>query len=448
MEFLDVLEFINENIIWGAPTLIVFLACGILFSVKLRFGQVFRFGRIMKTTLFTKKKDDDKKNLSPLQTLMATLATTIGTGNIVAVSSAVVIGGAGAVFWMLVSAILSMATCYAENVLGMKYRKKGPDGLNFGGPFFYIEKAFKPKFIAKLFAVFCILTGFGMGNMTQMNSMASAANSAFGVDQRIVGLVAAVAIGFIIFGGIKRLGVVSEKVVPVFAGIYIIGCFAVIGTHYYAIPDVLYRIISEAFTVEAGIGGLFGSTMMLTMSWGIRRGIFSNEAGLGSSVMLHCATTEENPQKQGMWAMLQVFFDTVVMCTLTSLTVLTSGADKLAADGGNAAITAFSTVFGDFAAPFIAISLVFFATTTTAGWYVYGQRSLHYLTGGRFTIIYAFIYIFVVIVGCSLRLEIVWAIADICNGLMAMPNIAAVLVLHKEVDCSWTKEKKKAEVDA
>lgn len=436
---LEALEFINKNVLWGVPTIALFLACGVFFTLKLRFGQLLGFGTIMRTTLFSKKKSDDKKNLSPLQTLMAALATTIGTGNIVAVSSAVVIGGAGAVFWMLVSALFSMATCYAENVLGMKYRKRGADGSYFGGPFFYMERAFRSKIIAKIVAALCVLSGFGMGNMTQMNSMAWAVKSAFGIDQRVTGAVAAVIIGFIIFGGVKRLGILSEKAVPVFSGAYIIGCVAIIFTHLGAVPETLSRIFSEAFTVRAGAGGFFGSAMMLSMSWGIRRGIFSNEAGLGSSVMLHCTTTEENPQKQGMWAMLQVFFDTVVMCTLTALAVLSSGADRVALDGGSAAIAAFETVLGGFAAPFIAISLVFFAITTAAGWFVYGQRSLFYLTKGRFNALYALAYIFAVVVGSALRLELVWAIADACNGLMALPNITAVLMLHKEVDCNWEK---------
>lgn len=430
---LEALEFINQNILWGAPTLFLFLLCGIVFTVKIRFSQLFHIRRIMKATLFSREKSADKKNLSPFQTLMAALATTIGTGNIIAVGSAVVIGGAGAVFWMVVSALFSMATCYAENVLGMKYRRKNADGSYFGGPFFYMERAFGSAPIAKLFAFLCVLSGFGMGNMTQMNSMAWAVESAFGVDTSITGVVAAAIIGFIVFGGIKRLGVVSERAVPFFSGAYIIGCLVIIFTHSSQIPHTFSRILSEAFTVRAGAGGFFGSAMMLSMSWGIRRGIFSNEAGLGTSVILHCTTTEKSPEKQGMWAMLQVFFDTVVMCTLTALAILSSGADRTATDGGAAAIAAFQTVLGEFAAPFVAVLLVFFAITTASGWYAYGKQCLFYLTNGRFKALYSVLYILAIVVGSSLRLELVWAIADLCNGIMALPNITAVLMLRKEV---------------
>lgn len=434
------LDFLNDNIIWGAPMLAIYLIAGIIFSVKLRFSQVTQQGYIFRSTLFSGSDDNEDKsgkNLSPLQTLTSALATTLGTGNIVAVGGAVAIGGAGAVFWMIVSAFLGMATCYAENFLGMKYREKRSDGTYFGGAFHYITAAFGHSGAGKIYALLCLLASVGMGNLTQINAMSTALYQAFDIPAPIIGAVGTAVLAFLIFGGIRFFGKVTEKLIPIISIIYILGCFAVIFTHIQNLPAVLIRIITEAFDFRAVSGGFFGSVMMRGMSWGVRRGVFSNEAGLGSSVMMNSATRCEDAQKQGMWAMLQVFFDTVVMCTLTALTLLVTGADKVSADGVKCACAAFGTVFGNCAAGFVALSISVFAITTAAGWSVYGTSSLEYLGLGKFKKIFLIIFAAATFIGATMDLEIVWKLSDLLNGLMAIPNLPSVIILSNQV--TWEK---------
>lgn len=428
------LQWLNDNIIWGPPMLIIYLLVGFVFSIKLKFGQITHLRYIFSQTLFCKTKEKgDKKNLSPLQTLTSALATTLGTGNIVAVGAAVAIGGAGAVFWMLVSAFLGMATCYAENVLGMRYRQQRWDGSWFGGAFHYIAAAFGTPAMGKLYAVFCLTASVGIGNMTQINAMSGALNNAFNIPTWLIGTIATALLIWLIFGGVRLFGKVTEKVIPVISAVYILGCVAVILLNITSLPQVIASIITEAFDFRAVSGGIFGSVMLKGMSWGFRRGIFSNEAGLGSSVMLNCATYSQNAEKQGMWAMLQVFFDTIVMCSLTALTLLVTGADKIATDGITNAIYAFSGVFGDFSAGFVAISLTVFAVTTAAGWSVYGSNSLEYLTGEKGRTLFLLIFAAATMVGATMKIELVWQLSDLLNGLMAMPNLPAMLILSGEV---------------
>lgn len=430
------LQWINDNVIWGAPMLVIYLLTGVIFTCKIRFSQFTKLGGVFSQTLFCKTKEKgDEKNLSPIQTLTSALATTLGTGNIVAVGSAVAIGGAGAVFWMLVSAFLGMATCYGENVLGMKYRVKRNDGSYFGGAFHYITAAFVTPAAGKLYALLCVAASIGIGNMTQTNAMSGALNGAFGTPTWIIGIAATLLLAWLIFGGIKLFGRVTEKVIPIISAVYIFGCMAVIVLNIGELPGVFIRIISEAFDISAVSGGILGSVMMKGMSWGFRRGIFSNEAGLGSSVMLNSATQCGDPHKQGMWAMLQVFFDTIVMCTLTALTLLVTGGEKIATDGISNAVYAFNDVFGDFSAGFVAISITVFAVTTAAGWSVYGSSSLEYLTGGKKgRYLYLIAFALATMVGATVKIELVWQLSDLLNGLMAMPNLPAMLILSAEVE--------------
>ena len=428
------LQWLNDNIIWGPPMLIIYLLVGFVFSVKLKFGQITHLRYIFSQTLFCKTKEKgDKKNLSPLQTLTSALATTLGTGNIVAVGAAVAIGGAGAVFWMLVSAFLGMATCYGENVLGMRYRQQRRDGSWFGGAFHYIAAAFGTPAMGKIYAVFCLTASVGIGNMTQINAMSGALNNAFNIPTWLIGTIATALLIWLIFGGVRLFGKVTEKVIPVISAVYILGCVAVILLNITSLPQVIASIITEAFDFRAVSGGIFGSVMLKGMSWGFRRGIFSNEAGLGSSVMLNCATYSQNAEKQGMWAMLQVFFDTIVMCSLTALTLLVTGAHKIASEAITNAIYAFGGVFGDFSAGFVAISLTVFAITTAAGWSVYGSNSLEYLTGGKGRTLFLLIFAAATMVGATMKIELVWQLSDLLNGLMAMPNLPAMLILSGEV---------------
>lgn len=422
--------------------LIIYLLVGVVFSVKLKFGQLTQLKYIFSSTLFCKTKEkSDSKNLSPIQTLTSALATTLGTGNIVAIGSAVAIGGAGAVFWMLVSAFLGMATCYGENYLGMKYRIKREDGSWFGGAFHYISAAFGSKKAGKLYALFCLCASIGIGNMTQINAMSQSLNAAFGINTSIIGLICVILLMWLIFGGIRFFGRITEKIIPVISIIYVLGCIGVIFMNIGSLPSVLLSIITQAFDFRAVSGGLLGSAMMKSMSWGIRRGIFSNEAGLGSSVMMNSATCSENPQKQGMWAMLQVFFDTIVMCSLTAITILITGADKTATNGITNAINAFSGLFGIYSSAFIAVCISFFALTTAAGWSVYGSNSLEYLTGGKGKKLFLILFALTAFIGATMKIEIVWELSDLLNGLMAIPNLPSMLILSNEVKDFHTDKK-------
>lgn len=435
---MDILKWINENIIWGAPMIFIMLGTGVFFTVKLRFFQFRRLGFIMKSTLFSKKKDDGGKALSPFQTLTASLATTLGTGNIVAIGSAIVLGGAGAVFWMWVSAFLGMATSYAENYLGMKYRSKNPDGTYTGGAFYYIRNGLGSGKLAAAFGFFCILASVGMGNMAQMNAMSSSLRYSFGCPEPLSGIIAAVCVGAMVFGGLKRLGVITERLIPVISAIYILGCLWVIFANFAKIPDMFLQIFKGAFDFRAMGGGFFGSAMAKSMSWGFRRGIFSNEAGLGSSVMLHSASSETNPQNQSLWATMQVFIDTIVMCSLTAFAVILTGADKAGADGMKTAIIAFESAFGDFAGAFVSVCIFVFAVTTAAGWSAYGASSVEYLFGKEKRKVYLVIFTALTVVGAWADVDIIWQLADLFNGLMAIPNIWALLNLHNEIRIKTT----------
>lgn len=426
----EIINFLNENIFWGIPALTLFIGTGLFFTVKLRFSQ-FNLVKIFKNTFFSKSKnstDKNEKTLTPFQTLTSTLAVTLGTGNIVALGAAIALGGAGAVFWMWVSAFLGMATAYAENYLGMKHRRRREDGGYFGGAFFYIEKILG-KGWGKFFALCCILTGLGMGNMTQINAFSSSMKNSFETPVWLSGIIAAVLVGFFVFGGAVFLGEVTEKVIPVMSGLYILGCLAVIFSRIELIPAVFMNIIKEAFNLNAVGGGILGAVMLRGMSWGFRRGIFSNEAGLGSSVILNSMSSETSAERQGTWAMLTVFFDTIVMCTLTAFAILLTGADKIGGTGTNFAAVAFGAVFGEYADAFVTVCIALFAVSTAAGWSVFGSVSVEYLLGKKYVKPFLFIFTACCFIGAVMDLEIVWGLADIFNGMMAVPNLLSLLML-------------------
>lgn len=430
---MDILKWVNENIIWGAPMILLMLGTGAYFTAKLKFFQVIRLPWIFRNTLFSKKSSDDTKALTPFQTLTASLGTTLGTGNIVAIGSAIVLGGAGSVFWMWISALLGMATSYAENFLGMKYRRKKTNGTYTGGAYYYISRCFGSK-PAAAFAVFCILASLGMGNMAQMNAMSVAMGFSFGIPEVISGIMGAVCVGAMIFGGIKRLGQITEKIIPVISAVYIFGCILVVAFNISRVPDMFLQIFSKAFDIRSIGGGIMGSVMIKSMSWGFRRGIFSNEAGLGSSVMLHSTSAETSPQKQSLWATMQVFIDTIVMCSLTAFAVILSGADVKGADGMKTAVIAFESTFGNFAGTFVTICIFVFAVTTAAGWSVYGAGCVEYLFGRKLKTVYFLLFVGLTIIGATADIDIIWQLADLFNGLMALPNIAALWFLRKEID--------------
>jgi len=418
--------------------LVLFIGTGVFFSLKLKFFQL-NILKILKETLFSKQEKGDKNTLTPFQTLTNSLALTTGTGNIVALGTAIALGGAGAVFWMWVSAVLGMATTYAENFLGMKYRKPRPEGGYMGGAFWYIEKAFGGKgagvFAAKAFALCCVFASLGIGNMTQINSMSASMQHSFSTPLWVSGIIAVVPVGLLVFGGAKVLGRVTEKTIPVISLVYILGCLAVIFIFIGDVPAVIARIVQEAFGFRAIGGGIAGVGISRAMSWGFRRGIFSNEAGLGSTVTMNAMSASQDAHKQSQWATLTVFFDTIIISTLTALPILLTGADRAFSSlesgdlGVNLASMAFADAFGSYAGMFVTVSVVLFAIATASGWSVFGALCMEYLFGKRTVKPFLAVFVGFAFIGAIMRLDLVWGMADLMNGVMAVPNLLAVMVL-------------------
>ncbi len=410
--------------------LLLFTFTGLVFTVKLKGFKIFRGLK----DIFGKHNSKDKR-ISPFATLTATLGTTLGTGNIIAIGTAIAFGGAGAIFWMWISALLGMMTCYAENYLGHKYRV-ATDKESEGVPFRYIKKAFGNKragsVIAKLFALFCIGASLGMGNMAQINSAGAVLSKSADVPLWTTGIVCVILVVYFAGKGLKHLADITVWLIPLISLFYIAGCIVVIISGGDRIPEIFFRIVSEAFSFEAIAGGTAGSVMLNAMMWGVKRGVFSNEAGLGTSVIINAGSSCETPHQQGLWAMLQVFIDTIIMCTMTAFAILVSGADKISADGINMANIAFHSVLGDIGSLFLSVCVIIFAVSTVSGWYIYGKSCVEYLFSEKWCRCYFYIFILLCFVGAIAKAEFVWEISDLLNGLMAVPNLLALLILRKE----------------
>lgn len=563
--FIEAIASINgkiNGVVWGIPMLVLLIATGIYMTVRTGFFQVSKikfwsnetFLAIFKKKSVTKTKE--KKAISQFQALSTALAATIGTGNIAGVATAVCIGGPGAVFWMWLSAFFGMMTNFSENVLGIYFRKKNDHGEWSGGAMYYIEEGLKErkgfKHIAKplavLFAIFCVMASFGIGNMAQVNSISSAMQSNFNIPTLITGIVLAIIAALVIIGGIKRIASVAEKIVPFMALFYIVGCLIIFVANYKQIPYVFSSIFSNAFSFSAVAGGVGGYIIKRAVTMGFKRGVFSNEAGLGSSVMVHSASDVKEPVIQGMWGIFEVFFDTIIVCTLTAFVILSSPANSMtfdealnnistegqyfeihkSADGsivnliddninakyeiasadaeegtyteyaaktvygqdltlrfknaecatgesdftysnvmeikgiqgknsdgtlmtdenGNPVITsveikevngvplvtyAFSQRLGSVSGKILAIAILLFAFSTVLGWSFYGTKALEYLLGTKATVVYKFIFVLFIIIGCTMNLSLAWDISDTFNGLMAIPNLIGVLALSGTV---------------
>lgn len=455
----DVITMVNgklNDFIWGPVMLVAFLAVGLMFTIRTGVFQISKFKYWIDVTfmqLFKDKKvihTDDKHAISQFQSLCTALAATIGTGNIAGVATAIAAGGPGAVFWMWLSAFLGMMTNYAENTLGIKYRYKNAKGDWVGGAMIYIEKGLGWKWLAVIFSIFCGLASFGIGNMSQVNSIASGLQNSFHINPMITAVILMVFVSLVIIGGIKRIASVAEKVVPFMAIFYIIGGLIVIFANVANVPAAFGMIFQEAFNFRAVGGGVLGYGIALAMRKGISRGVFSNEAGLGSSVMVHSASDVKEPVVQGMWGIFEVFADTIVVCTITALTILTSGVynmDEYLANieagvenVSGAALTsaAFSSVI-PFGGEFVAIAVMLFAFSTVLGWSYYGERAIEYLFGLKAILPYKIIFVCVIFLGCNMSLNLVWDISDTLNGFMALPNLIAVVLLSGEV-VKMTKE--------
>lgn len=447
-------SFLND-FIWGPVMLVFFLLVGFMFTIRSKVFQITHIREWLDVTilqLFRKDnkkvlRTDDKHSISQFQSLCTALAATIGVGNISGVAVALALGGPGAIFWMWLSAFLGMMTNYAENTLGIKYRYKNEKGNWIGGAMIYIEKGLGWKWLAVIFSVFCAFASFGIGNMSQGNEIANGLHNSFGIPTWVTALLIMLLAGLVIIGGIKRIASVTEKIVPFMAITYIIGAFAVIGCNITAVPTAIASIFANAFHFSSVGGGVAGFTIMVAMRRGISRGVFSNEAGLGSSVMVHSASDVKEPVVQGMWGIFEVFADTLVVCTLTALTILTSGvydfkeyAQYVGASlpehlKSGVALTsaAFESVFGAWGGRFISIAIMLFAFSTILGWSYYGERAIEYLFGIKAIPVYKLIFILVIFIGCNASLSLVVDISDTFNGFMALPNLLAITLLSGQV---------------
>lgn len=513
MIFLKIIASINDRVVWGAPMLCLMLFTGIFFTVRTGFFQLKKFPHILKTTVFSREKTSED-GISPFASMCQALAATLGTGNIAGVSTALSIGGAGAVFWMWVSAFFGMMTGYAENVLGLFYRKK-EDGRYRGGAMQYIKTGLseKPntrslaKPLAVTYALLCVIAGFGMGNAAQMNSAAEALKTSFGLPQIVTGAVLAGLAALIVFGGVKRISAVTSKLVPLMSGFYILGCVFILFCNADRVPKAFDMIISSAFGVRQLGGGIAGAAVKTAISMGFKRGVFSNEAGLGTSVFAHSQSRIKEPVVCGMWSVFEIFFDTIVMCTLTALVLLVSRvspdisteipnvtagvqyfklteSDSLITDGVllpetltvygvhgeklqaelprertysnimtiqgverdgvlsakieplrgvGLAERAFTARFGKPAGMALGVLVAMFAFSTVIGWSYFGGEAAAFLFGDRSRKPYCAAFIAFSVIGACIDMAAAWGISDMLNGLMAVPNLIAVLILSPKV---------------
>jgi len=441
-----------NNFVWGLPMLILLVGTGILMTITTKVFQITHIGHWMKKTIggiftekhITKHTGKEDKSISQFQSLCTALAATIGTGNIAGVAAAIALGGPGSIFWMWIVAFFGMMTNYSENVLGIYYRRKNSHNEWSGGAMYYLRDGLGAKkgckklgaVLAVLFSVFCVLASFGIGNMSQINSIATNMQSAFHIKAWITGLVLMCIAALVIVGGIKRIASVAEKLVPFMALIYILGTIIIFCSHLDHIGAVFGSIFKGAFALKATGGGIVGYGVKMAISWGMKRGVFSNEAGLGSSVMVHSSSNVREPVRQGMWGIFEVFADTIVVCTLTAFAVLSSGVvdletGKMISENEKTALVAeaFSGVFGKAGAAFIAIAILLFAFSTVLGWSHYGTKAWEYLFGTESTVIYKIVFVVVIFFGSTMSLDLAWDLSDTFNGMMAIPNLIGVITL-------------------
>ena len=453
---LDIITSVNGKIngfVWGPVMLVLLVGTGVYLTIRTGGIQVRYFGFILKNTigsLFAKKGKDHGANLSPFQAVSTAMAATVGTGNIAGVTGAIFVGGPGAVFWMWVSAFFGMCTKYSEIALAMKYRVKDENGVYKGGPMYYIENGLGKnwKWLAVIFAILGGLASFGIGNIAQSNEIAGAMESLMGINPMITGIILAVIVAIVILGGVQRIGQVTSLLVPFMACFYILAGIAVILLRITHVPAALAQIFTSAFSFEAVGGGVMGYAIMVAMRQGFARGVFSNEAGLGSAPIAHATSSTEEPAEQAIWGVFEVFVDTIIICTITAMTILLSGlelgADALSnyASNGAAAAAAFNQVLpGVIGGKILEICLLFFALSTILSWSYYGERCFGYLTGGNKAVdmIYKGIFIVVVVFGAIGSGTLMWDISDTLNGMMAIPNLVALLALSG-VTVSITKD--------
>lgn len=436
---MDTLLSINETInglVWGPPMLLLLVGTGIYLTIRTKFFSITKLAYILKNTLmkmFDKSEVGDGE-VTPFQAVATALAATVGTGNIAGVATAITLGGPGAIFWMWIAAVFGMTTKFAEVVLSIEFREKTPDGRFVGGPMYYIENGMKNKkagkVIATIFAVFGMLAAFGIGNMIQSNSIADSLDVTFGFPKLYVGIVIAVLATLVIVGGIKRIASVTEKFVPIMAAFYILGGLVIIFINIKQVPAAFGLIFGDAFTGTAAVGGFVGATISQAVRFGVARGVFTNEAGLGSAPIAHAAATTDHPVRQGLWGVFEVFIDTIIICTITALTIITSGAWKGGESGAALTTEAFSMGLpGEWGGIIVSIGILLFAFSTILSWEYYGERCAEYLFGPKVNKIYKVLWIPFIVIGSIGGLEALWDLADTLNGLMAIPNLIGIIAL-------------------
>lgn len=455
---LSTIESVNSvvnNFIWGVPAMICIIGVGLYLSIRTNFLQIRKFPYAMKVTLgrMMKKKEASDGALTPFQAVCTALAATVGTGNVAGVAGAIAIGGPGAVFWMWISALLGMCTKFSEVTLAVHFREKNSQGDLVGGPMYYIKNGLDKKwhFLAYLFAAFGVLAVFGTGNATQVNTITTAIDSALNnfnvlpadavnLVNLIIGVALAIIIALILIGGIKRIGNVTSKLVPFMAIMYIVLALGVIIFHIKSVPAVFASIIEGAFNPASVTGGVVGSFFM-SMKKGVSRGIFSNEAGLGTGSIAHACADTKKPVKQGFFGIFEVFVDTIIICTMTALVILCSGVpvNYGEAAGAELTISGFTAVYGNWVSIFTAVAMCCFAFSTIIGWGLYGTRCIEFLFGPRSNKPFMVLYSLTAIVGATMNLGLMWSIAETFNGLMVIPNLIAVFLLSGVV-VKLTKE--------
>ena len=440
-----------NGVVWGIPMLVLLVGAGLVLSIMTKFIQFRKFGYAMRNTLgrIFKGHTAGKGEVTPFQAVTTALAATVGTGNISGVIAAVTLGGPGAIFWLWITALIGMCTKFSEVVLAIRFRERNKDGDWVGGPMYYIKNGLGKgwNWLAIIFCVFGALAAFGIGNAVQVNNITDAVNSAITTFNPnfnsatavnwVIGVIIAIIIGVTLIGGIKRLGSVTEKLVPFMSVVYIISCLIVIFANIGHIGQVFGAIFKYAFTPDAVIGGAAGAALKMCITWGVKRGVFSNEAGLGSAPIAHAASSERDPVKQGLYGIFEVFMDTIVICSLTGLTILSAfysnGVSwEYGVKGGNAIISgAFGTVMGNkLGAIIIALAISLFALSTILSWALYGSRCCEYIFKSTKCIKpYYVIFMIITLVGCQMGSGLAWDIADTLNGLMAIPNLIALIGL-------------------
>lgn len=445
LEKIEAINNVVNNFIWGVPAMICIIGVGLYLSIRTRFLQIRKFPYAMKVTFgrMFKKKEASDGALTPFQAVCTALAATVGTGNVAGVAGAIAIGGPGAIFWMWISALLGMCTKFAEVTLAVHFRETNRDGELVGGPMYYIKNGLGKqwRWLAYLFSAFGVLTVFGTGNATQVNTITTAIDTALfnfhiisedtaSTLNLIIGIALAALIALILLGGIKRIGQVTEKLVPFMAVMYVILAIGVVVINFRNLPVVFGSIFEGAFHPASVTGGVVGSLFM-SMKKGVSRGIFSNEAGLGTGSIAHACADTRKPVKQGFFGIFEVFVDTIIICTLTALVILCSGVPVGygAAAGAELTISGFTATYGGWVSIFTAVAMCCFAFSTIIGWGLYGTRCIEFIFGSRVNKPFMLVYSLVAIVGATMNLGLLWSIAETFNGLMVIPNLIAVFLL-------------------